>query len=65
MDRYKFDVTYDSINCRGIETKLIVTYSIECDDFIEAWEGVLKQATTCITLPDNYDLVSIVYKRSD
>lgn len=61
LTKYKFEIVYDSINLRGIETKFIVTQSVCCDDFKDAWDEVLRAAFNT-SLPHNYELVTIHYK---
>ena len=61
LTEYKFEFVYDSINLRGSETKIIVTYTVCCDDFKNAWNEALNAAFDA-TLPHNYELVTIHYK---
>ena len=64
LTKYKFDYIFDSINQRGIETKIIITHSIYCDDFKVAWIEALNTSFDS-TLPHNYELVTIHYKGAE
>lgn len=61
LDKYQFEIIYDSIHMRSTTTKIIVSYTSVCDDFREAWDEVLNAAFNC-SLPADYELVTIHYK---
>lgn len=61
LDKYQFEIIYDSIHMRSTTTKIIVNHTCICDDFREAWDEVLDTAFKC-SLPGDYELVTIHYK---
>lgn len=64
LTKYKFEYVFDSINLRGIETKIIIKHSVYCDDFKDAWDEALEIAFNA-TLPHDYELVTIHYKGAE